>query len=235
MKTTTPRRTLALSLSLVFWACGGGQKQVVATEPPPPPPEDPAYKVPPPDGGIPATQPSDSVVVPPQPASTAPVTFELKNDGPGDLVFALDKGWQPVLFAFSGKPPKAKAVMLFPTWCTDSCDAAPDAVCPVCKIPEKKKEEAEETKREIAKPGGVVKVEWDGQVYAYEKAKGTKKKCKCWRKSAPPAETYTVKACGLRPSNKIGQGSKPVCAEGTITLPLAEGAAPQTITLSFAP
>src|SRR5262249_55248562 len=32
-----------------------------------------------------------------QPAAL--VTFELKNDGPGDLVFAIDKGWQPVIFA----------------------------------------------------------------------------------------------------------------------------------------
>ena len=224
----------ALIVSMALSACGGGAKKVEAPSEPPPgdqakaPPEDPS-KVPP------VTPPAEPPVQPPPQAPTAPVTFELKNEGAGDLVFALDKGWQPVLFAFSGKPPKAKAVMLFPTWCTESCDLAPDAVCPVCKIPEKKKEEAEETKREIAPAGGTVKVEWDGQVYGYEKTKGAKRKCKCWRKVAPPAETYTVKACGLRPSKEIGKPSRPVCAEGQLVLPLAEGAAPQVVTLTFAP
>jgi hypothetical protein len=216
-------RSIALSVAIVFLACGGSQKP--AAEPAPPPP-----------GEQPASEPAPppTPAEPPVPeAPPAAVTFELKNEGTGELVFALDKGWQPVLFAFSGKPPKAKAVMLFPTWCTESCDAAADAVCPVCKVPEKKKEETDETKREIAPAGGSVKVPWDGQVYGYEKTKGSKKSCKCWRKVAPPAETYTVKACGLRPSKEIGKGSRPVCAEGTLTLPLAEGAAPQTITLTF--
>jgi hypothetical protein len=221
-------RTFALSVALVFWACGGSQKQAAA--PAEPPPDQTKMEEDPPDAGVAAP-----VVVPPPATPASPVTFELKNDGKGDLVFALDKGWQPVLFAYSGTPPKAKAVMLFPTWCTESCDAAPDAICPVCKVPEKKKEEAEETRREIAAAGMSIKVPWDGQVFGYEKAKGDKRKCKCWRKVAAPPETYTVKACGLRPSTQIGKPSKPVCAEGQITLPLVEGAAPQTITLTFAP
>jgi hypothetical protein len=154
-------------------------------------------------------------------------------------VFAIDKGWQPVLFAYSGKPPKAKSVLLFPTYCTESCDAAPDAMCPICKEPEKPKDrqkaEKLETKREIAPAGGSVKVEWDGKVFAYEKApkeaRGKKKRCQCWRKVDPPPETYTVKACGLRPSTKAGEPSTPMCAETQIALPAAE--TPTVVKLTF--
>lgn len=160
------------------------------------------------------------------PAEPEGFYFELQNGGPGDLVFAVDKGWQPVLFAYTGKPPKAKSVLLFPMGCTGACDAAtPEEVCPVCKVEEdhkkRKQQEKDETKREIAPPGGSVKVPWDGQVLVYEKTKAGKRKCKCWKKAPIPAETYTIKACGLRPSTEAGTPSAPQCAEAQVALPAA--------------
>jgi hypothetical protein len=176
----------------------------------------------------------------PPPPPPSPFVIELKNEGSTDVIFPIDKGWQSVIFAYSGKPPKAKSVLLFPTYCTESCDAAADLMCPVCKEPEKPKDrqkaEKEETKRETAPAGGSFTVDWDGKVYAYEKApaaaRGKKKKCECWRKVDPAPETYTVKACGLRPSVKPGEPSKPVCAETQLVLPQA--APTTTVTLTFA-
>ncbi len=182
-------------------------------------------------------------IVTPPPADAgpppSPYTFEIQNtSATTDLVFALDKGWQTALFAFSGKPPKAKSVLLFPTWCTESCDAAEGAMCPVCKEPKEpkdiKKWEKAETKREIVAAGATFKLDWDGKVYEYEKAPKAaakkKKSCKCWRKVDPPAETYTVRACGLRPQKEAGKSSTPVCADTQVTLP---GTTPTTITLTF--
>ena len=160
------------------------------------------------------------------PAEPEGFYFDLQNGGPGDLVFAVDKGWQPVLFAYTGKPPKAKSVLMFPMGCTGACDAAtPEEVCPVCKVEEdhkkRKQQEKDETKREIAPPMGSVKVPWDGQVLVYEKTKAGKRKCKCWKKAPIPADTYTIKACGLRPSTEAGTPSAPQCAETSIALPVS--------------
>jgi hypothetical protein len=158
------------------------------------------------------------------------VTFELKNDGASDLNFATTKGWQPVIFAFTGKPPKAKSILMFPTACTASCDSDASEICPVCPEPKNKKEEEQMAKHETATAGSSLTVAWDGKVFAYEKAKVPGKKCQCWRKVDPPAETYTVKACGLRASKEAGTASRPVCAQTSMVLPLTEPSTTVTVT-----
>jgi hypothetical protein len=186
-----------------------------------------------PDAALPDAGPPPIDAGPPPP----PYAFELKNEGDRELQFPIDKGWQPVLFAWTGKKPKAVPYLLFEKPCTGACDAAtPEEICPVCKEAEKprdrQKEEKAETKREIAPAGGSVTVPWDGKVFVYEKAPKElkKKKCECWRKADPPAETFTIKACGFRPGAKAGQASTPVCAEAEVALP---GITPTTITLVF--
>ncbi len=55
--------------------------------------------------------PVDAPVADAMPDAAPPaVSFVLENHGKTDLSFAVDKGWQPVLFAYSGKPPKAKSM-----------------------------------------------------------------------------------------------------------------------------
>src|SRR5215470_3068773 len=222
-------------------SCGGGQAQ---TPPPAAPGETHASTTPPavaaPDvaptapGEPSTTAPTPTPIPPPTPSPPAPptpvtgTTIELKNDGEGDLLFSTTKGWQSLVFAYTGKPPKAKSVMLFEGYCTASCDSG-DKVCPVCPEPKNKKEELAMAKSETAAAGGSIKVPWDGKIFVYEKAPG-KHHCKCWRKVEPPADTYTIKACGLRPSKEPGKPSKPVCSETQAAL---GGAAPATITISF--
>src|SRR5262249_29944559 len=142
----------------------------------------------------------------PRPTAPKPEgrSIELKNDGDGGLAFGTTKGWGLVVIAYTGKPPKAKSVQLFESYCTASC-ATPDAeICPVCKEPKNKKEELAMAKTESAASGGSIKVPWDGKVFVYEKTKG-KHHCKCWNKVDPPAETYTVRACGRRPAKEPGK------------------------------
>ncbi len=225
----------SLAFVLVASACGGGQAQ---TPPPAAPGE--AHATPPvaaPDvapsapGEATAPPPPTTPTPPEQPTPPPPVagtTIELKNDGEGDLLFSTTKGWQSLVFAYTGKPPKAKSVMLFEGYCTASCDSG-DKVCPVCPEPKNKKEELAMAKSETAAAGGSIKVPWDGKIFVYEKA-GGKHHCKCWRKVDPPADTYTIKACGLRPSKEPGKPSKPVCSETQAAL---GGATPATITISF--
>jgi hypothetical protein len=230
-----PRHSLACLL--VVAACGGSQSQTPAS----PPPGDTHVTPTAPDVAPPAPGETQTPPTPPQPEERAMrppplplplaegTTIELKNDGDGDLMFSTTKGWQPVIFAYTGKPPKAKSVMLFEGYCTASCDVPGDGVCPVCAPPKNKKEELAMAKSETAAAGGSVKVPWDGKVLVYDKAPG-KKHCKCWKKADPPADTYTIKACGLRPSKEPGKASKPVCTETQAAL---GGGLPPTITLSF--
>src|SRR5215468_4084161 len=232
----------SLAFTVILAACGGGQAQ---TPPPAAPGETHAptttptvaapdvaptapgdITAPPPPTPTPPEQPQ---IRPPVPLPVAGTTIELKNDGESDLMFSTTKGWQSLVFAYTGKPPKAKSVMLFEGFCTASCDSG-DKVCPVCPEPKNKKEELAMAKSEMAAAGGSVKVPWDGKIFVYEKASG-KHHCKCWRKVDPPADTYTIKACGLRPSKEPGKPSKPVCSETQATL--GSGLLP-TITLSFA-
>ncbi|MBI4509246.1 MAG: hypothetical protein HY698_06395 [Deltaproteobacteria bacterium] len=239
-------------IAIAIASCGGATKTTTASAPPGTTHEPPAQQLAdtPSDSGVtrdsgsagPSTQVtpgSESPTPPPVPPETTPppIAFELSNEGPGELVFAVDKGWQPVLFAYTGKPPKAQPVLLFPTACTESCEVAPTAMCPVCREPddpEKRKQlEKEETRREIAPKGGIVKVPWDGKVLVYEKAPAAagKKKCKCWRKADPAQLTHTIKACGLRPSKEPGKPSKLVCSETQVQFPVPS--TPATIKLSF--
>jgi len=223
-------------------ACGGGQAQSPPAVTPGVSQAVPAAPAPPPVAAPDSAPvaPGDVTAAPSQPAEApairAPVplppvagtTIELKNDGDGDLMFSTTKGWQSLVFAYTGKPPKAKSVMLFEAYCTASCDAG-DAVCPVCPAPKNKKEELAMAKSETAAVGGSIKVPWDGKVFVYDKAPG-KHHCKCWKKVDPPPDTYTIKACGLRPSKEPGKPSKPVCSETQAAL---GGPAPATITISF--
>jgi hypothetical protein len=221
---------LRIVLVAVFVACGGGKPKgpeplaradelkkdkVVEAEP------DASI------GAAPIAEPppTETKPAPPPPAA---LTFELKNEGATDVVFSTTKGWQSVLFAYTGTPPKAKTVYLFEANCTASCDAG-DNVCPVCPVPTTKKEELAMAKTETARAGGSVKVPWDGKVVAYQKAPAGKK-CKCFSKADVPADSYTIKACGLRQSNVKGKPSKAVCAQTTVALPAG---GPQTVTLSF--
>ncbi len=173
----------------------------------------------------------------------APVIFVIKNDGKTDLTFALDKGWGGSIFAYSGKPPKAKTVLVFPRYCTAACDGSGEGglVCPTCKEAddpkERQKEEKAETVRQVVSAGGTFELEWDGQVLGYEKAakevRGKNKKCECWKKQPAEAAEYTVRACALRTAVGTGQTSKMECVEGTVTLPVAEGTSTDVV-LTFA-
>jgi hypothetical protein len=182
--------------------------------------------------------PAEIVDAEPPPPPPPPVTFVLRNTGKTELAFNLDKGWQPVLFGFTGKPPKARSALLFPEHCTGPCDAADvEEMCPVCEVAEdartRRKQEIEGIQREIAQPGEEVTVGWDGMVYVYEKAPAAMKRrgCQCWRKGEARPDTYTIRACGWRPPPKPGKPSTPVCADTQVELPPAE--TPATITLEF--
>ncbi len=230
-----PRICLAF-LAIALAACGGGAPEAKPTPPPPgeshatAPPAPAAPDVAP--GEVrPQTQPEEQMGIrPPAPRPEGKV-IELKNDGDSELMFGVTKGWQPVIFAYTGKPPKAKPILLFESYCTASCSAPEDEVCPVCKEPKNKKEELAMAKYETAPAGGSVKVPWDGKMLVYQKASG-KHRCKCWSKADPPPDTYTIKACGLRPATQPGKPSKPTCAQTEVTL--GPGESPPTITLTFA-
>lgn len=218
---------------LALAACGGsapppsfppGDSHVVS-EPPKERHEPTAPEVASPPPAVSAT------VAEPEPALGT--TILLKNSGDSEILFSVTKGWQPVIFAYSGKPPKAKSILLFPTHCTASCDAGEGLVCPVCAEPKTKKEEAQLAKYETVAPGGSVRVPWDGKIFVYEKASG-KRKCKCWQKADPAADSYTIKACGLKPSGEAGKPSQSICAEATVNLGPGD-ANPKVVTLTFGP
>lgn len=164
----------------------------------------------------------------------AAVTFRLQNSAEDELVFSLDRGWQPVIFAFSGQPPNAEAIVMFPKFCTAACDAGEDAVCPYCPQPERVKDIRASEKREMIAPGGSLDVQWDGMVHVYEKTQGTQNgkrtSCECYKKAPVPAASYTVRACGLRITSSAKTSSKYQCVEGTMSFPAAE---PQVIELDF--
>lgn len=165
----------------------------------------------------------------------AAVTFVLANTADEDLVFSIDKGWQPVIFAFSGKPPKAVPIVMFAKHCTASCDAVEEERCPYCPPPETAKAEREGEQRVVVAAGAEHRVPWDGGTFVYEKTTGTlegkKAKCECWRRAEPAPATYTVRACGFRVTKEAGKQSKYQCVEGSMTLPPAE--TPMEVRLEF--
>ncbi len=162
------------------------------------------------------------------------VTFKVSNSAEDDLVFSLDRGWQPVIFAFSGTPPNATPIVMFPKFCTASCDLAESEICPYCPQPERVKDIRAAEKREILTSGGNLEVPWDGEVYVYKKARGKQNgkraKCECFTKEPVAPETYTVRACGLRISKSSKKSSKYQCVEGSMTFP---SDLPQVVELEF--
>jgi hypothetical protein len=223
------------ALAVALLACGGGKaapvpenpgtSHVTSDEPGDAPPTDAAA-----GGETPTTPETPAEPAEPVPPAS-PFTFVLSNTAEEDLVFSMDKGWQPVLFAYSGKPPKAVPILMFSKWCTETCEADDEARCPSCPQPEKPRDIAAAEKREVAAAGSEVRVPWDGQVFVYEKTRASGKRCECWKRAEPPAGEYTVKACGFRVSREPSKPSKMQCAETTMTLPPA--ATPVTVSLEF--
>ena len=174
-----------------------------------------------PDGGGPLDGAALDGALAVDAAQPTPVTFEIVNEGTNDLLFALDKGWQPVLFAYTGKPPKAKSIVMFAKHCTAACDA--DDPCPKCEAPEKAKDEKLLEQRVVIAPGKSHLIEWDGNVHVYEKITGgTKKKCECYRKVKVPAESYTLQSCGFRITKSAGERTKLQCMKQQVSLPPAK-------------
>jgi hypothetical protein len=152
----------------------------------------------------------------------AQVTFVLKNSHRQELVFNMDRGWQPNLFAYRGKPPHAKWILMFPKHCAASCDASEGKRCPACREPEARDELKAQKLARVA-PGDEIEVPWDGRVYRYEKARGKRKgkrlRCECHRTEPAPPGTYTVRACGLRLTKSATQRSQLQCETAQMTLP----------------
>jgi hypothetical protein len=160
----------------------------------------------------------------------AAVTFVLRNSHDVELAFNMDYGWQPNLFAYTGKPPRAVSILMFPKFCTASCEASSDERCPVCEQPEKASDVLAAQKMEKVAPGEELEVPWDGQVFVYQKTKAGKARCECHRTEPAPEGTYTVKACGLRLTTTAEERSRLQCVEGEMALPSDE---PLRVELDF--
>lgn len=185
------------------------------------------------DAGVPEVDAAPEIDAPPPP----PVVFRLTNTAKEDLVFSMDKGWQPVIFAYSGKPPKAKPILMFAKHCTAACDLEdPEGICPYCPEPEKVKDIKAAEKREVVAPGATLEVPWDAQIHVYKKTKSTrdgrKVKCDCFEKEEVPPETYTVRACGLRVTQSATASTKYQCVEGTMVFPAPDEGS-QVVELTF--
>jgi hypothetical protein len=159
--------------------------------------------------------------------SQARVTFVMKNSHTEELAFNMDRGWQPNLFAYTGKPPRAKWILMFPKHCTASCDATPAERCPRCPEPDRAAAQLAAQKFERVAPGDEVIVPWDGQIHVYERTrakrgKGKGKRCECHRAEPAPPGTYAVKACGLRLTKSAEKRSRLQCVEAEMTLPARE-------------
>jgi hypothetical protein len=220
------KRVALVAAAVAMLGCGGKSKDKGLESPGDSPGDEPAVS----DGADAGTAEAAPVEPEVPEAPKAPVTFVLRNDGTDDLLFSIDKGWQPLLFAFTGKPPKAKAIIMFPKANSASCEAPDEERCPVAPpAPEKAKDVIAAEKREIVAAGQTLEVPWDAAAFAYEKTKVGKKKCECYRAAPAEPATYSVRACGLR---KVGDKTKVQCADGEMTLPSPDGA-PMTVELSF--
>lgn len=170
-------------------------------------------------------------------APPAPVTFVLINESAEeDLVLNMDRGWQPVITAYSGQPPKATPILMFPTHCTAACDALEEERCPYCPEPEKVKDIKAAEQRTVIAPGETLEVPWDARVYSYEKTRGKRDgrsvKCECYQVSEVPPETYTVRAFGLRLTASAEERSRVSMATSEMVLPAEE---PIRVELRFTP
>ena len=167
--------------------------------------------------------------------TAARVTFVLRNSDTQELAFNLDRGWQPNLFAYTGRPPHAKWILMFPTHCTGSCAARDQDRCPLCREPEGAAAELAAQKLARVAPGDELLVPWDGRVFIYKRTRVKRRnvrsrRCECHRTEPAPPATYTVKACGLRLTRSAAQRTRLQCVEGKMTLP---SQAPLRIELDF--
>ena len=165
---------------------------------------------------------------------TSIVTFRLHNSGDEDLVFSMDRGWQPIIFAHYGVRPNAKSILMFPKHCTAACEVPEEERCPYCVKNLKAREEKRAEKRLIVPPQGTFEVPWDGEVFVYEKTRGIRdgrrKSCRCYTTQPAPSETYFVTACGLRITKEATKRSNYQCIKGTMTFPPSE---PLVLTFDF--
>lgn len=163
-----------------------------------------------------------------QPDKTGPsVTFVLKNSANTPLSLNMDKGWQAVIFSYSGTPPNAKSMLMFPTHCTASCDAAKADRCPYCPAPKRARDIKAAEKHDDVVAGDTREVPWKMMAFDNEKTRGTKNgkknaQCQCYREVEPEPGTYTIKACGLRKTANAKQRSVYQCVEAQLTLPVTE-------------
>ena len=175
-----------------------------------------------------------------QPPATSAYTIELINKGDSELMVSVRKGWQPVVFALQGKPPKATAFMLFPKHCMQSCDIAAAQMCPVCEVNEKnvvkrRKQELAQKKDVSAPPGGTITIPWDGHFYDYQLAPAearTRKNstCQCYQPADPAPGVYQFWVTGRRrQTKKFGKPARMSRLIQSVTLPLPAG----TTTISF--
>ncbi len=162
---------------------------------------------------------------------SAPVTFVIKNSGDESLFLNMDRGFAAVIYAYSGKPPNAKSMVMFPTHCTASCDTAPEDVCLVCEEPKRARDiKAAEKHDEIA-PGEERRVEWDAMAFVNKKIRNAKgKRCNCYETVEPRPADYTIRACGLRKTKSARKRSSYPCVEQPLTLPVTE---PVVVELDF--
>lgn len=181
-----------------------------------------------------ATDGADGATEPAVESEPPPVTFRLVNQASEDLVFSIEKGWQTSFIAFSGKPPNAKPIIMYPKWCTHSCDLAEAERCEVCEEPSTVKEARAAEQRLVIAPGEAHELGWDGLNHVYEDTRvnqdGRRVKCECYRQEMAPPETYTVRACGLRITKVASESTKLQCVDATMTLP---SDSPQVITIEF--
>ena len=168
-------------------------------------------------------------------APAAPVTFVLTNSGTDNLYINMDKGWQAVIYAYSGQPPNAKPMVMFAPHCTASCDAAAEDLCPVCEAPQRVKEIKAAENHDELEPGQSREVSWNLEAFTSKRTKkgkrdGRRVSCNCFNTAEPTPATYTIKACALRKTQSAKSRSLYQCAESTLTLPVTE---PVKVELDF--
>lgn len=172
-----------------------------------------------------STHGSEPEVAPEQKVAPG-VTFVLRNSGDDSLFINMDKGWQAVIFAFSGQPPNAKSLVMYPVHCMAPCDSEADAICPVCEEPKRAKAILAAENHDEVLPGEVREVRWDGLSYVSERGVGTRNgksvTCQCYQTTTPAPASYTIRACALRKTKTAKKSSRYICAESKLDLPVHE-------------
>lgn len=212
-----PSRYLSLLFALcvaVAAGCGGTKKEPAAAnnkvaddlDVPKSLKTGPVSKATGPDGGVETTPTNDAgpaaavdggATVS---ANAAFVTFRLQNSTDKDIELNLNRGWSIVVRAYSGDPKQhtAKAIEMFPRFCTAACTAPREDRCPICKRPKVGRKEKEAQKREVIAAGKHLDIPWDGKVFGYKRTRGKhRRRCRCYETTPVPNNTYTVEAFGL--------------------------------------